>query len=649
MLSIDDYWVNKQLWLTSSFNKMGRYFRVYMLLLKAWFLILFMFFRFNMELQSALMTVTIALFGAYFCVGILADWRVNLPFRNMVSNLILICASAMMTINSTFGMFNAFGVENAITVGSTEFYFIAAANFVGLLAIGALLVYQGVACMVVLDWPSVHTLNRIWHNEDLVTKAAMWVQTIRESFVVRADFILAPAEVADVLALEESIRVLRGCWLAARSCGSLFEVPLSEALEELLFLHSTRYPDALRKHPYWNNVYIQPEVRASLQQRYYDHSMMAPKKRRVLFKLLAIRYMKGDRGEFSMDVALKQARLDKAEREERERHEAQIASLLERKKQLKKSSSGKNKNKNKTKQGYGFSAFSHNAQFLLFGASTKGGEEVEEGKSEKDKLLQMEQGQLGESDKKKKGKSGKSELGGFEGDEEGGEGEEEEGEGYDVDENGMRRFPAQDVEEAAKMIARLIERTELALNKHHNAKINMIAQENKSLAEAIALNSSSVALTAALNSGGGGGLAKISTMELIKETVDKEEQNDLEELYFLWDEAIQLYELEEFPGDYELLNRAAENWYTYRGLVTQRLEVVARTLHERDYESLLEGQEVIEEGEESDEEEEEEGDDDIGNAYAKKSTTGRISPRLQQLQELSTRTLSKAQQMLMKM
>jgi hypothetical protein len=41
-------------------------------------------------------------------------------------------------------------------------------------------------------------------------------------------------------------------------------------------------------------------------------------------------------------------------------------------------------------------------------------------------------------------------------------------------------------------------------------------------------------------------------MELIKETVDIEEQNDLEELYFLWDEAIQLYELEEFPGDYEV-------------------------------------------------------------------------------------------------
>jgi hypothetical protein len=57
-----------------------------------------------------------------------------------------------------------------------------------------------------------------------------------------------------------------------------------------------------------------------------------------------------------------------------------------------------------------------------------------------------------------------------------------------------------------------------------------------------------------LVAGGLGGLAKISTMELIKETVDQEEQSDLEELYFLWDEAIQLYEIEEFPGDYEVVS-----------------------------------------------------------------------------------------------
>ena len=63
-------------------------------------------------------------------------------------------------------------------------------------------------------------------------------------------------------------------------------------------------------------------------------------------------------------------------------------------------------------------------------------------------------------------------------------------------------------------------------------------------------------------------------MELLKETVDEEEQKDLEELYVLWDEAIALYEQEEFPGDYEQLNTTAENWYVYRELISKRLEII---------------------------------------------------------------------------
>lgn len=78
--------------------------------------------------------------------------------------------------------------------------------------------------------------------------------------------------------------------------------------------------------------------------------------------------------------------------------------------------------------------------------------------------------------------------------EEGGASGGEEGGTWEEDEEQGMRFTDEDVEEARKMIERLIERTELALNKHHNAKISMIAQENKALAEAIALNSSAVAL-----------------------------------------------------------------------------------------------------------------------------------------------------------
>lgn len=80
-----------------------------------------------------------------------------------------------------------------------------------------------------------------------------------------------------------------------------------------------------------------------------------------------------------------------------------------------------------------------------------------------------------------------AEAGGEGGDGFGDEGEEEEG----------ARFGAEDVEEARKMIERLIVRTELALNKHHNAKKRLLAQQQdgQALADAIALNSSAVALT----------------------------------------------------------------------------------------------------------------------------------------------------------
>lgn len=81
------------------------------------------------------------------------------------------------------------------------------------------------------------------------------------------------------------------------------------------------------------------------------------------------------------------------------------------------------------------------------------------------------------------------------------------------------------------------------------------------------------------------GLNKIGTMDLMKETADEEEVQDLEDLFHLWDEAILLYEQEEFPGDYELLNVQVENWYTYRNLVSQRLETIVSMIN--DQEELL--------------------------------------------------------------
>lgn len=49
-------------------------------------------------------------------------------------------------------------------------------------------------------------------------------------------------------------------------------------------------------------------------------------------------------------------------------------------------------------------------------------------------------------------------------------------------------------------------------------------------------------------------------------------------------------------GDYEELQKSTEDWYTYRGLVTERLEVVTRQLAEREWmDTLMPDIETVEE------------------------------------------------------
>jgi hypothetical protein len=95
---------------------------------------------------------------------------------------------------------------------------------------------------------------------------------------------------------------------------------------------------------------------------------------------------------------------------------------------------------------------------------------------------------------------------------------------------------------------------------------------------------------------------------VLKETVDHAERDELQELYLLWDEAIHLYESEEFPGDYEFLNQDAENWYLYRSILSERLELVMQLLAQKHFDfSEIEAAEVIEE--DDDEEGGEDGED----------------------------------------
>lgn len=544
MLKLDDYWLTAQLWISSPFRLFGVYLVSHMLLLKAVLLLVFIFVRYDLTAQATWMLVALAAFASYYTFYIY-------PFRSLSTNIIFGICLALHIVNMSFAMANSAGIQSAVMVGSTEYLFLLVFNCVAYFGIFCVVVYTALA-PVVTDWPSMRTLHRIYHDPQLLPKVAHWVEVMRESRSVMMDFLLAPVEIADVDALEECIRRLRAAWSMAKSCGSLFESPLSDLLEQLLYVHSSRLPQALRRLDYWNRAYQHGVATKSFADRHDKHYMMNQRKRRLMVKLLAYKFLQGKyKGAFSFENVAEYKRMTAFEMEMRQRRVSMDASAPMK---------------------FSFTAFSKNASALLKTSSSlfDGVDKKSFSEGVDDKPVSQSEGANPTAT-----------------DIEAGIPAQEEERGFD---------PIM-IEEAKKMISRLQVRTEAALSKHHQAKKTLFEQ----LQAGRSASAMNMLAHSASNSSVSGGLVKVSTMELMRQTVDVEEQKDLEDLFHLWDDAIQLYEREDFPGDYELLNAEVENWYAYRGLVSQRLELIVQFLQEQ--ETLVNeigAQEVIEEGDDED-------------------------------------------------
>ena len=76
---------------------------------------------------------------------------------------------------------------------------------------------------------------------------------------------------------------------AARAAGSIFETLLSETLEAMLPLHSLTADGALRRHAHWQDAYVSAARDGTFAARRTRYTLMAPRKRRILIKLLAAR------------------------------------------------------------------------------------------------------------------------------------------------------------------------------------------------------------------------------------------------------------------------------------------------------------------------------------------------------------------------
>jgi hypothetical protein len=581
MFQINSDYINKQVWVISSFRYFSRYYYSHMLLLKLFLVVNFIFNRDSYLFQSFLAFLAICVFSFYYTIY-------KLPYRNLNTNLQFTCVVCLWIINISYSACNSSQMVNVMTQASTETLFLIASHVLFFMVIVGLNCYILFYKTIKLDWPSIRTLDRIYHAPTLIPKVYYWLILLKQIEKIKIQYLIDCAEINNVQLIEFIIQQLRIYFLQAKSVGSIFENILQDYLEELLWIHSQRAIFSLRQSSYWNNAYENLVQSKVLKHRHEKYLLMNPVKKRILLKLLSYFVIRGEdryAKKFDLNVALEYQQNLRLQRELKLQRLKDIYHQKQLKHQVNK-----------------FSHFASDFQTLMDpddidgtngGKSThrtKYGEEIDEDNEEPDK------------------------------------------------------FDPEVIAEAKKMIDRLQQRTELALNKHHHAA-KAIQDQQKQLSLQNKLNNNQIynetsqnqkvnniihqfneahhhqqqeqlspkGSSQNLRKGFGshqkiddtvgkmnnmsqytkfGGstqsmipgqqqLNKISTMDLIKETVDEEERQDLEELYYLWDEAITLYESEEFPGDYQDLNQQVENWYAYRGLVSKRLEVIVKFLQDQ--------------------------------------------------------------------
>ena len=304
MLQIDTEFVDNQMWLFASHTRPNAFYRVWMLCYKALLLILYAFVRGNgngddnsFKVHQALLlwAATLVFLARYLLFN-----EGKLPYRVTSSNLIFIIFSAIMLGNTTLGVCNALGVNNVVTVNSRQTILLLSINFGGYLCM--ILILLVLVCNPYALWPSVRTVHRIELNVSYFPSVCRWVNTIHKAIKVRTQVVLSPDEVADALGLEKSIRDLRSCWLDARHSGSIFELILTDIIEELLIVRALRLPALARRNVEWDRTYKESLRNHVFAKRNDHYRLMAPRKRRVLTKLLSLRIMQQREPEVDADL-----------------------------------------------------------------------------------------------------------------------------------------------------------------------------------------------------------------------------------------------------------------------------------------------------------------------------------------------------------
>ena len=224
----------------------------------------------------------------------------KLPYRIVSSNVIFLILCAVLIGNVSLGLANALGVNNVVTVNSRQTILLASLNFGGYFGILIMLFIVSVNPYAL--WPSVRTIFRIESNPNFLLLAKRWMATILYANNVKDNVMRNPVETADAFGLEKSIRDLRSCWLAARHHGSIFELLIGELIEELVIVRALRLPSLARRDPNWDSAYQDAIASGTFTKRNDHYRLMAPRKRRVLTKLLSLRMMQQREPEVESDL-----------------------------------------------------------------------------------------------------------------------------------------------------------------------------------------------------------------------------------------------------------------------------------------------------------------------------------------------------------
>jgi hypothetical protein len=279
---LGNYFERSQLWLCSSFRRQAAYFTVVLHCYKAYALLLFLLCRPNIHLQAALFWFSTLISAGYVV------W--NLPYRLHSTNVELCTVAVLLFVSSSFGLFNAFGVQNSVMVASTETVLLLSFHAGGFAVLVSVLLF---GLVTHANWPAQRTMNRL-RNSSLWPSVVLWMETIREAQAVDLDCYKCIPEAVDILGLENSLRSLRRDWLAASSVGSVFAVILQENIEQLLLTHSHFLPLALRRHEYLDKAWVDGGGEA-FRRREHTYRLTAPKKRSIVTKLFALKAFLGDR------------------------------------------------------------------------------------------------------------------------------------------------------------------------------------------------------------------------------------------------------------------------------------------------------------------------------------------------------------------